>query len=491
MTRTTAALLGAAVVSLGLAACGTVEYTSPDGKCLRFEVQSTQVPEGTLYNGVLQKDCPPAPTSTVTVTPPTTTTTTITTTPPPAGGHPLNLPRVAWEGGPSYYAQWPSMQAWNNPSLFPIGVWFESVLSQSDVNLDKSAGLNTYVELTSNTQMALIRDNGMYAITQGPRSGYGSETVSWLISDEVDMRHGPGWDGWDGVDAWGHCTSSPGGNGACGYTVSADLMDRQPKDGRPFYANYGKGVMMWESFAEAAGFVNGGTNPAGTKSFAQRTVSADMYFYTDPNLTAEIPNWWGYPQAEVRKAANYGDVIRRMRNLDGADGARIPVLAFVEVGHPFSEADAPTITGPQIRGAVWSSLIAGARGVLYFNHNFGGPCISQHVLRDQCGAAVRSDVTAVNTQIRELAPVLNTQTLEHTFSPGMDTMLKWHAGSYYLFAMTKRATPTGQHTLTLPAGLDAASAEVLYENRTVPITGGVLTDTWSQEYGYHIYKITP
>ena len=38
------------------------------------------------------------------------------------------------------------------------------------------------------------------------------------------------------------------------------------------YANYGKGVIFWQSDADAAAFVNGYTD----------IVSADIYWYTDP-----------------------------------------------------------------------------------------------------------------------------------------------------------------------------------------------------------------
>ena len=42
----------------------------------------------------------------------------------------------------------------------------------------------------------------------------------------------------------------------------------------------------------------------------------------------------------------------------------------------------PSITPPQIRAAVWHSLIAGARGITYFNHSFGGRCQTQ----TRCGS---------------------------------------------------------------------------------------------------------
>ncbi len=138
-----------------------------------------------------------------------------------------------------------------------------------------------------------------------------------------------------------------------------------------------------------------------------------------------------------------------------------------------------------------NSLIHEARGIIYFNHSFGGPCPTQHVLRDQCGAAVRPAVAEVNRRIRQLAPVLNTQSFEHSFGPGLDTMLKAYRGSYYVFAMVKKDASTGRHTFTLPRGIRPSRVEVLFENRRIPVDGrGRFTDSFAAEYSYHIYRIS-
>ena len=165
------------------------------------------------------------------------------------------------------------------------------------------------------------------------------------------------------------------------------------------------------------------------------------------------------------------------------------MYAFVEVGHPFTENDAPTITAEQIGGAVVNSLIHEARGILYFNHNFGGSCISQHVLRDACGRRVRPAVNELNRRITGLAPVLNTQSYEWQFNPKLDTMLKGHDGSYYIFAMPGRDGGTGAQKLTLPTGIGGAKAEVLFENRSVPVVSGTITDNFATEHTYHIYSL--
>lgn len=513
MTRR-AALLSSA---LGLAASSAlviVPMTNATPSAIECQPQfiGRPVPPG------LAKKCPPSPgritgsqtptpattTATTTSTSSSTTTTTSTavaitrtvgpTTTSSTMIDPLNLPRMPWEGGSDYYARWQTTNAadWDEPSFFPVGVWYENVEHQWQIDTDKETGLNTYFWMVEDSNMQLIRDGGMSAITQKPLAGSGAETVAWAIEDEIDMRDGPGWSGWDGTDQWGHCVPR---DSWCGYTVMQTKRDALPQDGRPMWANYGKGVVFWESEAEAAVFVNR----------FQEFVSSDAYWYTDNTIcegaegplliagTGPMDPYVGKPQLtfnECHRAWNYGEQIDRLRELDAVDGSLKPIYAFVEVGHPSPQGY--TITGPQIKGAVMSSLIHGARGVIYFNHSFGGTCESQHLLRGECsGANVRSDVMTVNRQIAALAPVLNTQSLKHSVSAGVDTMLKWHDGSYYVFAMREAPTGGGTETFALPDGLDTDSIEVLYENRSIRASNGQFTDTFAAEHSYHIYKITP
>ncbi|MCM4084868.1 hypothetical protein [Paractinoplanes hotanensis] len=392
------------------------------------------------------------------------------------------MTRVPWEGGPSYYAQFAKVKAagWDDPGFFPIGVWYEGVHSAEDVAKDKGAGLNTYVMVTADSKVNLIERAGMHAMTSESRPDSGAETTAWILNDEVDMWGGAGDGAWSGkYPGEGEiCTRSK----SCGYDIMRKLSGELPADdGRMRYANFGKGVMFWQTDDEAAKFVNEYTS----------AVSNDIYWYTDPNVCSsgsEGPSL-GVEEDSCRRAANYGLTMDRMRELDAADGKRQPVYAFIEVGHPFTEDDAPTINAGQIAGAVVNSLIHEARGILYFNHNFGGPCISQHVLRDACGKAVRPAVTELNRRITSLAEVLNTQSYRWAFNPDLDTMLKAHDGSFYLFAMPGRSGGTGEQKLELPTELAAASAEVLFENRSVPIHDGSITDTFAKEFSYHIYRI--
>ena len=394
----------------------------------------------------------------------------------------FGMPRVPWAGGAGYYSRFsvPATAGWTDPRFFPIGVWYESVVTQEDVDLDKAVGLNTYFELTDSTDMSLVRDNGMFAFISKPLAGYGKETVGWLLSDEVDMWARGGDAAWTGNQPGEGEICEPPDKG-CGYTVMRTLAARLPgADGRMRYMNYGKGVMMWLPEADAERFVNDYTD----------LVSTDIYWYTDGNICEEAGNFLSVPPEKCRLAAGYGSTVDRTSRLDARDGRLQPVFAFVQVGWP-AEGDDRAIQPAQIAGAVMNSLIHEARGIIYFNHNFGGPCITQHVLRDECGAAVRPTVAELDRRIAELAPVLNTQSYQYTFNPALDSMLKEHEGSFYIFAMLNRGAATGSHAFTLPKALWGSRAEVLYENRGIDIVEGRFADSFDAEYTYHIYKITP
>ncbi len=371
------------------------------------------------------------------------------------------------DGGPDYYGQF-SNPLPSDPSYFPIGVWFQSVVSQADVNLDKDAGINLYVVLTTNSNLSLVERNGMHAILQQSewrtnQAAINSPAVAgWELSDEIDMQQGPG----------------------RGYTTLSDVTAEIPKDGRIRYNNYGKGVMFWETAAQAARFVN---------EF-QHVVSNDTYWFTDPHFSdSEVIPWLnnGKPltRTQICRAANYGYAVDRMRAFNAMDRMRRPVWNVVELGWPYNEKGGRAIAPAEVRAAVWHSIIAGARGIIYFNHSFGGPNPSHHVVRDPAYAAVRAVVRSTNQLITQLAPVLSAPFADGVVTADLSvrTMTKFHQDKYFVFAGSKEnrvSTPT----ITL-AGFSGGTATVVGESRTIPISDGRFSDNFADGNAVHIYRI--
>jgi hypothetical protein len=369
------------------------------------------------------------------------------------------------DGGPGYYRRFANSLP-TKPSYFPIGVWFESVTSQRDINLDKDVGLNTYVVLTANSKLALVRRNGMKALLQheewAPARAAGSQTAGWVLHDEIDMQRSP----------------------EAGYAELQRIKRSLPADRLLRYNNFGKGVVLWENNFEAGRYVNAVDLP-----------STDIYWFADNNVCGRheggrllAAGRRRLTEAECHRAANYGSQVQRVRRLVSPRGSK-PVWTFVELGHPFSEDHWPSITPPQIRAAVWHGLIAGARGITYFNHSFGGPCRTQHALRDPCYVSVRATVKATNKQIRSLAHVLNAPfvTSHWTHSRTTKAMMKWASGHFYLFAgSAENASSTSSFSIRCVGN---ATAKVLGENRTIPIRSGSFRDSFADGNAVHVYRI--
>ena len=342
----------------------------------------------------------------------------------------------------------------------------------SYADLDKDAGLNLYVVLTGDSNLSLVQRNGMRAILQQGEWRTNSTAINspavagWEMADEIDMQQGPG----------------------KGYATLNNILAQLPNDGRMRYNNYGKGVMFWETDAQAERFVNG----------FQHVVSADIYWFTDPNVSGSSEGGkllnGGRPLTphQARRAANYGYTVDRMRALDAMDGQSRPIWNFVEVCWPFSQTAAQggrAIQPAEVKAAVWHSIIAGARGIIYFNHSFGGPNQTQHCLREPAYAAVHAAVKSTNQLIMQLAAVLNAPFADGFCrgSPSVRTMAKSHDDKYYVFAGSKEniaSTPTFSLS-----GVDSGTATVIGENRTIPTSNGRFSDRFADGNAIHIYRI--
>ena len=178
----------------------------------------------------------------------------------------------------SYYAGFPdaARNGWSTPSFLPIGTWFSKIGNPSDVQHDKSLGLNTYFHLTDNSDLNVLDASGQSALLAPPFSRTSPRLAGYLLGDELDMRGGPG---------WGR-TEYPRGNqedpcatpgDRCGYQAlqQARTAAESSVGHRALtWSNFGKGVAFWETDQEASLFVN---------RFAS-VISTDVYWYTARRL---------------------------------------------------------------------------------------------------------------------------------------------------------------------------------------------------------------
>jgi hypothetical protein len=423
----------------------------------------------------------PTPTKSPTSTPTPTKTPTPTQTPSgPAtgdgsGNSALSLPKIPWEGGSDYWKKFskPNAAGWSDPSFFPIVVWYDGISSDAEVNYDKSLGLNTYIGMDAATPYSLFGDNDVYWIGGKLNSSFNDSSKNWVgdfLDDEVDGRFTP----------------------AEGRAYLQQIVDNLGNDGRFKYANFTQMVMATDmKAADSQAFVNKFTD----------AVSLDMYWYTIP-YCSQTPYRDVYltpiDQANCRTSSSYGKTMQSLRKQDAADGKLQPLWQFVENlnGGPGPSAPAVYITPGQLEGAVMNSVINEARGIVYFNQSFSGNCQSSNVFRQSqvnknfCGAAQVAAAKEVNNRIKDLATVINTQSYQWSFGSGLNTMLKAKDGYAYVFSMVDGSSKPGSRTFQLPAGVSGKSVQVLYENRTLPVSSsGTFSDSFANESTYHIYKV--
>lgn len=387
----------------------------------------------------------------------------------------LDLPRIAWEGGSDYWSQFPDAERWTDPSFFPIGVWWVNVSSDAEAQWDKDHGVNFYAGMWEGTDFSLLERNDQYWVGGRLNDTFDEDSPNWpgvFMEDEVD--------GW---------ADSP----EAGFGILQEIRDEWEGSGKFLYANYTSLVIGPDMpLAAQENYVNAFTD----------VVSADIYWHTAP-----FCDWTPYrgvylaepvPQDSCHASSSYGKTVTGLIERDAADGERQPVWNFVELLNPTPPQYGYdlTATGSQIQGAAMNSIINEARGLIYFNQSFGGPCPSGMAIRDAqtygpewCGAAQVEAMGEVNNFIHSLAPVLNTQSYEWSFGSGTDTMLKVHEGSAYIFAMTADGG-SGQRSFTLPEGVDGAVVEVVGEDRTLAVRDGAFSDTFADADAYHVYRVS-
>jgi hypothetical protein len=399
-----------------------------------------------------------------------------TPTPTPS----LNAPTLQEvDGGTDYYSQFANGLP-TDPGFFPMAVWGAYNLSAENVDRYKQLGINVFdwvADPNNQQQVANIRDAGLHAIhisQQQSRWQKGAETVGYMLHDEMDMECGP--------------------PGCDGYTRLRKILAGLPQDGRARYNNWGKGIIFWEDDQDAQRWLNGNANGR----FVDYS-SVDIYWFTDGGVCSA--NEGGrlilgqdatLPAAQCRRAANYGHVIDKMRRLDALDGQRQPIWNLVETGTPMQQG--LTISPAQIKAAAWHSIIAGARGIVWFQHSFyagGTGCrVTHYSLLDPCHAPQAAAVGEVGAQVKQLAPVLNARsvTSDWTVNPNIRARVKWHDGHFYVLAASREnAATTG--TFSMPCLGDAEAVRVGGETGTVSVTNGSFDDFFADGNVIHIYRI--
>lgn len=405
------------------------------------------------------------------------------------GGLPSGVTLQPIDGGASYYSRFSNASGWDSPSFYPLAV-FNQTLGYSSGNYDpsqitayKNEGVNGFVGLYNGYSQALlsaIKSNNMWVIDQPLAPSYAGNMFNGFV-----------W--FDEADGNNRCSDVPpasvlGETVSCSPTadgrtpasviaqVTADLHGAHGAGDptRFVYGQYTKPVARNEGLtsSQASAYVN-----------AVDVVSFDDYIISDGWESDH--NLW--EQADV------------VKNVRAEGNYNHPVLPFIEAGEPFpaDQWSGITPTPAMSVAEAWNAIIGGARGIQWFDHDFGGTsggyASSGDDLIDPNSkfAALQAAVKAFDNEVTALAPVLNASFANGYVSNtgAMNVMAKYYASAndFYIFA-APRSNSSQNVTFTIAGGY-TGPVTVYGENRTLQATNGQFTDRFADQTQVHIYFI--
>lgn len=151
-------------------------------------------------------------------------------------------------------------------------------------------------------------------------------------------------------------------------------------------------------------------------------------------------------------------------------------------------------TAQQVRSEVWMSLIQGSRGIIYFVHQFEPRFEEASLLSDP---ELLAAVTKLNRQITELAPVLNSPTVNDAAileggpadSP-VGMMCKRHGDSLYLFLANMGPGRSAATVRLVDEKAANGKAESIETGEGLPLVGSKLAIDL-EGYGVSLLRIRP
>jgi hypothetical protein len=254
---------------------------------------------------------------------------------------------------------------------------------------------------------------------------------------------------------------------------------------RPVLLNLGQGV-AWDDYIGRGVRRN---HPEDYSEYVQGCDIASFDIYPVVHESKEIAGHLEY----------VGRGVQRLRQWAGPERIVWNCIECTHIGNPDAKA-----SPNQVRSEVWMALVHGARGLIYFVHQFK-PAFNEAALLDD--PAMLEGVTRINEQIRALAPVLNSASVTNAVQVQSRRALgdapmeagetiaflqKQHEGKEWLFAVNMTTNPIVA-TVSIPRAPVTSEPEprsevsVLYDKRTLTAIAGRFEDRFGP-YQVHLYS---
>jgi hypothetical protein len=361
-------------------------------------------------------------------------------------------PYAQWKNGPPKDASW-----------FPIGVCTQDPHFAREY---QKAGINLYVDLwkgPTETQLAELKQCGMQVVCNQNAVGLAHKDdpiiVGWQIAeDEPD-----------------NAQALPAGKDFGPPIKPAKIIEeyeaiRKADSTRPVFLCLGQGV-AWDNWVGRGARTN---RPEDYAEYAKACDIAGFDIYPVAHSNPQVKDKLDFVARGVGRLVKWTD-------------GRKPVWNAIECTRIQSNAKA---TPRQVKAEIWMSLVHGSAGIMYFVHEWK-PKFNEHALLDD--PEMLTAVTAINKQIRELAPALNSPTVKDALKVDSSNtaipvaaMMKRQGGATYVFAVAmKPGAAEAAFTIeSLPA---RAKIEVLGEDRTIQATDGKFQDRFA-DWDVHLYR---
>lgn len=304
----------------------------------------------------------------------------------------------------------------SDPSYFPIAVW---VQSPHNAERYKQAGINLYIGLwngPTEEQLVALKRAGMPVICSQNDVALNSEhadlIVAWMHGDEPDNAQAKR-------------------SGGYGPPIEPSVIEKQYQQikmrdpTRPILLNLGQGVAY-------DNYIGRGVRTDHPEDYPLYIRGSDIVSFDIYPAVHDKPEVAGKLEFVPRG-------VERLRRWSKDEKIVWNCIEASRIGNTEVKP-----TPDQIRAEVWMSLIRGSRGLIYFVHQFEPNFIEASLLADP---ELLDAVTAINRQVIELAPVLNSPDITDAIvfdSPQQETsiqlLIKRYQGAIYLLASNESPT---------------------------------------------------